>query len=124
MEQVQLEGNRKVTREKEYYNLDMIISIGFRVNSKIAIKFRTWANKILKDYLVKGYNLNVERFKNNGDNPYFDELLEKIRDIRSSEKVFWRKILNIYSTSIDYNSKDKITIDFFKTLQNKIHYAV
>ena len=124
MEQVQLEGNRKVTREKEYYNLDMIISIGFRVNSKIAIKFRTWANKILKDYLVKGYNLNVERFKNNGDNPYFDELLEKIRDIRLSEKVFWRKILNIYSTSIDYNSKDKITIDFFKTLQNKIHYAV
>ena len=76
------------------------------------------------EYLVKGYNLNVERFKNNGDNPYFEELLEKIRDIRSSEKVFWRKILDIYSTSIDYNPKEKITIDFFKTVQNKMHYAI
>ena len=108
----------------KYYNLDMIISIGFRVNSKTAIKFRTWANKLIKEYLVKGYNLNVERFKNNGNNPYFDELLEKIRDIRSSEKVFWRKILDIYSTSIDYNPKEEITIEFFKTVQNKMHYAV
>lgn len=107
-----------------YYNLDMIIAIGYRVKSNRGTQFRIWANKILKDYLVKGYNLNVERFKNNGDNPYFEELLEKIRDIRSSEKVFWRKILDIYSTSIDYNPKEKITIDFFKTVQNKMHYAV
>ena len=99
--QVQKEGSRNVKRNYPYYNLDMIISIGFRVNSKTAIRFRTWANKLIKEYLVKGYNLNVERFKNNGNNPYFDELLEKIRDIRSSEKVFWRKILDIYSTSID-----------------------
>ena len=78
----------------------------------------------LKEYLVKGYNLNVERFKNNGNDPYFDELLDKIRDIRSSEKVFWRKILDIYATSIDYNPKKEITINFFKTIQNKMHYAV
>ena len=92
MEQVQIEGERTVKRKREYYNLDMIISIGFRVNSKKAIKFRTWANKIIKEYMIKGYNLDVERFKNNGDNPYFEELLNKIRDIRSSERVFWRKI--------------------------------
>ena len=73
---------------------------------------------------MKGYNINVERFKNNGNDPYFEELLDKIRDIRSSEKVFWRKILDIYSTSIDYNPKEKITIDFFKTVQNKMHFAV
>ena len=92
MEQVQIEGERTVKRKREYYNLDMIISIGFRVNSKKAIKFRTWANKIIKEYMIKGYNLDVERFKNNGDNPYFEELLNKIRDIRSSERVFWRKL--------------------------------
>ena len=92
LEQVQIEGERTVKRKREYYNLDMIISIGFRVNSKKAIKFRTWANKIIKEYMIRGYNLDVERFKNNGDNPYFEELLNKIRDIRSSERVFWRKI--------------------------------
>ena len=92
LEQVQIEGERTVKRKREYYNLDMIISIGFRVNSKKAIKFRTWANKIIKEYMIKGYNLDVERFKNNGDNPYFEELLNKIRDIRSSERVFWRKL--------------------------------
>ena len=86
------------TKPTNYYNLDMIIAIGYRVKSNRGTQFRIWANKIIKDYLVKGYNLNVERFKNNGDNPYFEELLEKIRDIRSSEKVFWRKILDIYST--------------------------
>lgn len=112
------------TKPTNYYNLEMIIAIGYRVKSNRGTQFRIWANKILKDYLVKGYNLNVERFKNNGENSYFDELLEKIRDIRSSEKVFWRKILDIYSTSIDYNPKEKITIDFFKTVQNKMHYAV
>ena len=107
-----------------YYNLEMIIAIGFRVKSNQGTKFRIWANEKLKEYLVKGYNLNVERFKNNGNDPYFDELLDKIRDIRSSEKVFWRKILDIYATSIDYNPKKEITISFFKTIQNKMHYAV
>ena len=112
------------TKPTNYYNLDMIIAVGFRVKSNEGTKFRIWANKKLKDYLVKGYNLNVERFKNNGVDPYFDELLDKIRDIRSSEKVFWRKILDIYATSIDYDPKKDITINFFKTVQNKMHYAV
>ena len=123
LEQVQIEGERTVKRKREYYNLDMIISIGFRVNSKKAIRFRTWANKIIKEYMIKGYNLDAERFKNNGDNPYFEELLNKIRDIRSSEKVFWRKILDIYATSIDYDPKSELSINFFKTVQNKMHYA-
>lgn len=112
------------TKPTNFYNLDMIIAIGYRVKSNRGTQFRMWANKILKEYLVKGYNINVEWFKNNGNDPYFEELLDKIRDIRSSEKVFWRKILDIYSTSIDYNPKEKITIDFFKTIQNKMHYAV
>lgn len=112
------------TKPTNYYNLDMIIAIGFRVRSNEGTKFRIWANKKLKNYLVKGYNLNVERFKNNGNDPYFDELLDKIRDIRSSEKVFWRKILDIYATSIDYDPKKEITFNFFKTVQNKMHYAV
>ena len=93
------------TYSTNYYNLDMIIAVGFRVKSSEGTKFRIWANKKLKDYLVKGYNINVERFKNNGADSYFDELLDKIRDIRSSEKVFWRKILDIYATSIDYDPK-------------------
>ena len=112
------------TKPTNYYNLDMIIAIGFRVKSSEGTKFRIWANEKLKEYLVKGYNLNVERFKNNGNDPYFDELLDKIRDIRSSEKVFWRKILDIYAISIDFNPKKEITINFFKTVQNKMHYAV
>ena len=112
------------TKPTNYYNLDMIIAVGFRVKSNEGTKFRIWANKKLKDYLVKGYNINVERFKNNGADSYFDELLDKIRDIRSSEKVFWRKILDIYATSIDYDPKKEITINFFKTVQNKMHYAV
>lgn len=107
-----------------YYNLEMIIAIGFRVRSNQGTKFRIWANEKLKDYLIKGYNINEERFKNNGNDSYFDELLDKIRDIRSSEKVFWRKILDIYSTSIDYNPQTEITLNFFKTVQNKMHYAV
>ncbi|MBR2828561.1 MAG: virulence RhuM family protein [Bacilli bacterium] len=111
------------TKPTNFYNLEMIIAIGYRVKSNRGTQFRIWANGILKDYLVKGYNLNVERFKNNGQDPYFDDLLDKIRDIRSSEKVFWRKILDIYSTSIDYNPKEEITIKFFKTVQNKMHYA-
>ncbi len=112
------------TKPTNFYNLEMIIAIGYRVKSNRGTQFRIWANTILKEYLVKGYNINVERFKNNGNDPYFEELLDKIRDIRSSEKVFWRKILDIYSTSIDYNPKEKITIDFFKTVQNKMHFAV
>lgn len=112
------------TKPTNYYNLEMIIAIGFRVKSSQGTKFRIWANEKLKEYLVKGYNLNIERFKNNGNDPYFDELLDKIRDIRSSEKVFWRKILDIYATSIDYNPKKEITVNFFKTIQNKMHYAV
>ena len=112
------------TKPINYYNLDMIIAIGYRVKSVRGTQFRIWANNILKNYLIKGYNLNVKRFKNNGGGVYFDEVLEHIRDIRSSEKVFWRKILDIYATSIDYDPRQEITKNFFKTIQNKIHYAV
>lgn len=106
-----------------HYNLDAIIAVGYRINSKRATEFRIWATKILKEYMIKGFTLNDERLKNNGENPYFEELLARIRDIRSSEKVFWRKVLDIYATSIDYNPKDNLSIDFFKTVQNKMHYA-
>ena len=122
--QVQKEGKREVTRQKKIYNLDVIISVGYRVKSKEGTRFRIWANKLIKEYLIKGYNLNSDRMKNNGGGVYFEELLEKIRDIRSSEKVFWRKILDIYATSIDYDAKNELTKDFFKTVQNKMHYAV
>ena len=108
----------------KYYNLDLIISVGYRVKSIRGTQFRIWANKLIKEYLIKGYNLDNERFKNNGGGVYFEELLEKIRDIRSSEKVFWRKILDIYATSIDYDANNELTKDFFKTVQNKMHYAV
>ena len=108
----------------KFYNLDLIISVGYRVKSIRGTQFRIWANKLIKEYLIKGYNLNVKRFKNNGGGTYFEELLEKIRDIRSSEKVFWRKILDIYATSVDYDAKDEKTKEFFKTVQNKMHYAV
>ena len=106
-----------------HYNLDAIIAVGYRINSKKATEFRIWATKILKEYMSKGFALNDERLKNNGTSPYFEELLARIRDIRSSEKVFWRKVLDIYATSIDYNPKYKLSIDFFKTVQNKMHYA-
>lgn len=108
----------------KYYNLDLIIAVGYRVKSVRGTQFRIWANKLIKEYLIKGYNLNVNRFKNNGGSIYFEEVLEKIRDIRSSEKAFWRKILDIYATSIDYNAKDEKTKEFFKTVQNKMHFAV
>ena len=121
---VKNEGNRKVERIVKYYNLDLIISVGYRVKSIRGTQFRIWANKLIKEYLIKGYNLDNERFKNNGGGVYFEELLEKIRDIRSSEKVFWRKILDIYATSIDYDANNELTKDFFKTVQNKMHYAV
>ena len=106
-----------------HYNLDAIIAVGYRINSKKATEFRMWATKILKEYIVKGFSLNDEKLKNNGENPYFEELLARIRDIRSSEKIFWRKVLDIYSTSVEYNPKDKLSINFFKTVQNKMHYA-
>ena len=111
------------TKPTNYYNLEMIIAIGYRVKSIRGTQFRIWANGILKEYLTKGYNLNVNRFKNEGGGVYFEEVLEKIRDIRSSEKVFWRKILDIYATSVDYDAKEEITKEFFRTVQNKMHYA-
>lgn len=120
---VQNEGNREVKRNIEYYNLDAIIAVGYRINSKKATDFRIWATRVLKEYMIKGFALDDERLKNNGASPYFEELLARIRDIRSSEKVFWRKVLDIYSTSIDYDPKNSISIEFFKTVQNKMHYA-
>ena len=119
---VQTEGKRKVKREIEHYNLDMIISVGYRVKSKIATRFRQWATKRLKEYIIKGFIIDDERLKE-AKNSYFDELLERIRDIRSSEKVFYKKVLDIYATSIDYDPNDEISIQFFKTIQNKMHYA-
>ena len=127
LEQVQLEGNRKVSRKKDYYNLDMIISIGFRVNSKKAIKFRIWANKIIKEYMVKGFTLNDERFINGNkyDTKYFDELLERIKTIRVSERMAYQKIMDLFiATSTDYNSKSEEAYTFFKIVQNKLHYAI
>ncbi len=106
-----------------HYNLDAIIAVGYRINSKKATEFRIWATKVLKEYLIKGFTLNDERLKNNGESTYFEELLARIREIRVSGKVFWRKILDIYSTAIDYDPKDKLSINFFKTVQNKMHYA-
>lgn len=120
---VQNEGNREVKRNIEYYNLDAIIAVGYRINSKKATDFRIWATRVLKEYMIKGFTLDDERLKNNGDSPYFEELLARIRDIRSSEKIFWRKVLDIYATSIDYDPKNSISIEFFKTVQNKMHYA-
>lgn len=108
----------------KFYNLELIISVGYRVKSIRGTQFRIWANKLIKDYLIKGYNIDSDRMKNNGGGIYFEELLEKIRDIRSSEKVFWRKILDIYATSIDYDANNELTREFFKTVQNKMHYAV
>ena len=125
--QVQKEGNRSVSRNIDYYNLDMIISLGFRINSKTAIKFRTWANKLLKEYITKGYNLNEERFlkANKSDIEYFDELLEKIKLIRTSERMFYQKITDIFAEcSIDYVKDSEIASTFYKTIQNKFHYAI
>ena len=107
-----------------YYNLDMIISIGYRVNSYRGVQFRIWATQVLREYLVKGFALNDELLKNAGKGNYFDELLARIHDIRSSEKVFYRKILEIYALSIDYDPRTEATRQFFATVQNKIHYSV
>ena len=124
------EGNVQIlhitTSDKpvEFYNLDVIISVGYRVKSKRGTQFRIWATGILKEYMRKGFALDDERLKNLGGGGYFKELLERIRDIRASEKVFYRQVLEIYATSIDYDPKAEISIQFFKKVQNKIHYAV
>jgi hypothetical protein len=112
------------TNDANFYNLDAIISVGYRVNSTKATKFRIWATGVLKEYIRKGFALDDNRLKNLGGGDYWKELLERIRDIRSSEKVFYRQVLDIYATSIDYNPKADISIEFFKRVQNKIHYAV
>lgn len=121
---VQNEGNRTVERNLAYYNLDMIISVGYRVKSHRGVQFRIWATNILREYLVKGFAMNDDLLKRAGGGNYFDELLSRIRDIRSSEKVFYRKILEIYALSIDYDPRTEVTMQFFKTVQNKMHFSV
>lgn len=122
---VQKEGTREVSRELDYYNLDLIISVGYRVKSGIATAFRQWATARLREYIVKGFVLDDERLKN-PDLPfdYFEELTRRIADIRTSEKRFYRKITDIYATSVDYDPTDEKSIIFFKTVQNKVHYAI
>ena len=121
---VQIEGDREVERNLDYYNLDVIISVGYRVKSLRGTQFRQWATKRLNEYIRKGFTMDDERLKNLGGGGYWKELLERIRDIRASEKVFYRQVLDIYATSIDYDPKAEISIEFFKKVQNKIHYAV
>lgn len=120
---VQIEGNREVSREQVYYNLDMIISLGYRVKSLVATQFRRWATELIKEYLKKGYALDDNRLKELGGGDYWKELLERIRDIRSSEKVMYRQVLDLYATSADYNPKSAESIAFFKMVQNKLHFA-
>lgn len=108
----------------KHYNLDMIISLGYRVNSKIATQFRIWATKRINEYIRKGFTMDDERLKNLGSGGYWKELLQRIRDIRTSEKIFYRQVLDIYATSIDYDPKADVSIEFFKKVQNKIHFAV
>ena len=120
---VQNEGTREVERNVVYYNLDMIISVGYRVNSHRGVRFRIWATEILKEYLIKGFVLNDDLLKRAGGGNYFDELLARIRDIRSSEKIFYRKILEIYALSIDYDPRTEATKAFFATVQNKMHFS-
>lgn len=121
--QVRTEGNRQVTREIPYYNLDMIISLGYRVKSMIATNFRRWATERLKEYMVKGFTMDDERLKNLGGGNYWKELLDRIRDIRSSEKVMYRQVLDLYATSVDYDPKSSESVAFFKMVQNKLHFA-
>lgn len=122
---VQTEGTRNVTRDIEFYNLDMIISVGYRVKSHVATRFRQWATQHIREFIIKGFVLDDERLKN-PDQPfdYFDELLRRIQDIRTSEKRFYRKITDIYATSADYDPTLDISINFFKTVQNKMHWAI
>src|SRR4030042_1804451 len=122
---VQTEGSRQVNRPVDFYNLDMIISVGYRIKSHIATHFRQWATQRLREYIVKGFVLDDERLKN-PDNPfdYFDELLRRIRDIRTSERRFYQKITDIYATSVDYDPTKEISLRFFRTVQNKVHWAI
>ena len=122
--QVREEGNRTVSRMMPFYNLDMIISLGYRVKSRVATQFRRWATAVLKEYMVKGFALDDERLKGNGGGEHWKELLDRIRDIRSSEKVLYRQVLDLYATSVDYDPKSSESIAFFKMVQNKLHYAV
>jgi hypothetical protein len=119
----QREGDREVTRSIEAFNLDVIISVGYRVKSHRGTQFRIWATQRLREYLIKGFTLDDERLKQAGGGNYFDELLARIRDIRSSAKVFWRKVLDIYATSIDYDPSAEASERFFATVQNKMHWA-
>ena len=121
--QVRKEGNREVTRQIPHYNLDMIISLGYRIKSVIATRFRQWATKRLKEYMIKGFTIDDERLKGNGGENYWKELLDRIRDIRSSEKVLYRQVLDLYATSVDYNPHSEESVRFFKIVQNKLHYA-
>lgn len=123
--QVQVEGKREVKRERQFYNLDAIISVGYRIKSNVATKFRQWATNQLREYIVKGFVLDDERLKN-PDLPfdYFEELEKRIQDIRTSEKRFYRKITDIYATSVDYDPTLDISINFFKTVQNKLHWLL
>ncbi len=120
---VQQEGKRRVNRDTEFYNLDVIISVGYRVKSHVGTHFRIWATQRLREYIIKGFVMDDERLKEARNN-YFDELLSRIRDIRSSEKVFYRKICDIYATSIDYDANSENTRKFFATIQNKFHWAI
>lgn len=121
--QVRIEGTREVTRELPFYNLDMIISLGYRVKSSIATKFRQWATARLTEYIIKGFTMDDERLKQMGGGNYWKELLDRIRDIRSSEKVMYRQVLDIYATAVDYDPKSDKSIEFFKIVQNKLHFA-
>ena len=121
--QVRKEGNREVTRQILHYNLDMIISLGYRIKSVIATRFRQWATQRLKEYMIKGFTIDDERLKGNGGGNYWKELLDRIRDIRSSEKVLYRQVLDLYATSVDYNPHSEESVRFFKIVQNKLHYA-
>jgi hypothetical protein len=118
------EGNRTVTRNIAYYNLDIIISVGYRIKSHVATKFRIWATQRLKEYIIKGFTLDDERMKAAGQIRYFDELQERIRDIRSSEKIFYQKVKDIFALSIDYDPQITLAREFFATIQNKLHWAI
>jgi hypothetical protein len=122
--QVQVEGSRKIQRQQRLYNLDAILSVGYRVKSKIATQFRIWATQRLKEYIIKGFALNDERFKTGNSMNYFNELQQRIREIRLSERFFYQKIQDIYTTSVDYDAKNPKTIEFFKIVQNKLLWAI
>lgn len=121
--QVRQEGGRQVSREMPFYNLDMIISLGYRVRSIVATHFRRWATERLKEYIIKGFTMDDERLKGNGGGAYWRELLDRIRDIRSSEKVMYRQVLDLYATAVDYDPRSEISTEFFKIVQNKLHFA-